>query len=241
MTPLLHLPAPRLCSCGIVHRSLAPSASELRPYYNLLVAATSKDSMLDNLGSISGFGGLHTAYSTTGTNELTGGAPAYARVALTWAASSGGSKALAAVLPTWNIPASTTFGWWSGWSLSSAGVFRFMAPIGAGTLRQASVETAADMTAGDIFSKTHGYAANARVVCWGTLPTGLAVGTIYWVIATGLTADSFRVSTTQAGAAVALTGAQPFNFFVQLCVPQTSVSQDTYALSSASIDLSVVA
>lgn len=38
-------------------------------------------------------GSLHSAYSSSGANELTGGSPAYARKALTWAAASGRSKA----------------------------------------------------------------------------------------------------------------------------------------------------
>lgn len=42
----------------------------------------------------------------------------------------------------------------------------------------------------------------------GALPTGLAVGTNYYVIATGLTTDNFRVSATLGGAAVVTTGSQ---------------------------------
>ena len=40
----------------------------------------------------------------------------------------------------------------------------------------------------------------------GTSPTGLTAGTLYFVIATGLTTDAFRVSTTQGGAALDITG-----------------------------------
>ena len=39
------------------------------------------------------------------------------------------------------------------------------------------------------------------------LPTGLSENTTYWVIATGLTADQFKVSTTQGGGAVNITAA----------------------------------
>ena len=42
----------------------------------------------------------------------------------------------------------------------------------------------------------------------GALPTGLVVGTAYYVIATGLTADAFQVSATEGGAAINTTGTQ---------------------------------
>lgn len=42
----------------------------------------------------------------------------------------------------------------------------------------------------------------------GSLPTGLTAGATYYVIATGLTADTFQVSTTLGGAAVNTSGSQ---------------------------------
>ncbi len=42
----------------------------------------------------------------------------------------------------------------------------------------------------------------------GALPTGLVAGTTYYVIATGLTADVFRVSATLGGAAINTSGSQ---------------------------------
>lgn len=46
----------------------------------------SKNSMLDHLGTLVGFASLHTADpGTSGTSEVAGGAPAYARKAITWA------------------------------------------------------------------------------------------------------------------------------------------------------------
>jgi len=244
---MIHLLWPRLCQCGIVHRDPVPSnlAGRLRPYRNMFWSNTAKGLMLDALDEAIAtgmkFGSLHTAYSTTGTNEVTGGSPAYARKSLTWAAASGGSKAIAATLPTWDVPASTTIAWWGTWDASTSGTFLGMVPLGGGSLLNAMVEVAADITANDIFSKAHGLVADNRVVFWGTLPTGLSVGTIYWVISTGISTDSFRVSTTQAGSAVDLTGTQPFGFFAQKCIPETFGAQGTYALTSGSVDLNVVA
>jgi len=53
---------------------------------------------------------------TDNTTEPVGGAPAYARKALTWSAANLGSKALAATLPVFDVPAGFTVksvGLWS--------------------------------------------------------------------------------------------------------------------------------
>ncbi|HLN23873.1 MAG TPA: tail fiber protein [Patescibacteria group bacterium] len=57
---------------------------------------------------------------------------------------------------------------------------------------------------------SHGLVAGSPVSfeTTGALPTGLTVGTTYYVLAAGLTANSFEVSTTVGGAAVVTTGAQ---------------------------------
>lgn len=51
---------------------------------------------------------------------------------------------------------------------------------------------------------THGRAADDQVVftTTGALPTGLTAGTTYYVIASGLSTNSFQVSATQGGAAI---------------------------------------
>ena len=62
-----------------------------------------------------------------------------------------------------------------------------------------------------VFSATaHGLLENDTVVfaTTGALPTGLTAGTTYYVIAAGLTADAFEVSTSQGGAAVNTSGSQ---------------------------------
>jgi hypothetical protein len=210
----------------------------------MFISNTAKNLMLDqldeSLSTGADFGSLHTAYSTTGTSEVTGGSPAYARKGLTWSAAASGSKALTSTLPTWDVPAATTVAWWGGWDAVTTGNFLFMMPVGAGTLRPCSVEVAADITGNDIFSKAHGYVADTRVVFWGTLPTGISVGTIYYVLSGGLTSDAFNVATTSGGTEIDLTGTAPFNFFVQSCVPEVFAGQGTYALTSASVDLSAV-
>jgi len=47
-----------------------------------------------------------------------------------------------------------------------------------------------------------------RLTTTGSLPTGLAIGTDYYVISAGLSANDFRVSTTRGGSAVNTSGSQ---------------------------------
>lgn len=199
------------------------------------------DAMDESIATGMKFGSLHTAYSTTGTNEVAGGSPAYARKALTWGAAAAGSKALAATLPTWDVPAATTVAWVGMWDAVTVGNFLGMMPAGGGTLQGCMTELAADITSNLMFAKAHGYVADTRVVFWGLVPTGLTIGTIYFVLAAGLTADSFAVSATSGGSAIDITGTAPFSFFVQKCVPEVFAGQGTYAMSSGSFDSNAVA
>jgi hypothetical protein len=62
-----------------------------------------------------------------------------------------------------------------------------------------------------VITKTaHGLLADTPVVfsTTGALPTGLTAGTIYYVLSSGLGADSFEVSTTVGGSAVNTSGSQ---------------------------------
>lgn len=82
----------------------------------------SKNAMLDELGSIAVYMSLHSGDpSTTGANEITGGSPAYARQACTFAAASGGSMALNGT-EQFDVPA-TTVAYIGLWSASSGGTF----------------------------------------------------------------------------------------------------------------------
>lgn len=80
-----------------------------------------------------------------------------------------------------------------------------------------------DVTANTIESVAHGLMATntVRVSPYGpTLPGGLAVGTTYFVIASGLTADAFKVSLTSGGSAVDITSEGAF-FVVPTSGPVT--------------------
>lgn len=88
-----------------------------------LVAST-RDTMLDQLTTLATHASLHTADpGITGASEVTGGSPAYARKAITWAAASGGSKTLTGTV-TFDVPPATTITYVGTWSAISAGTFR---------------------------------------------------------------------------------------------------------------------
>lgn len=80
------------------------------------------------------------------------------------------------------------------------------------TGRPAAPDTAFAFTADagtDLLTTTaHGLVANERirVASTTTLPAGLAAATDYYVIASGLTANAFKVSATSGGSAIDITG-----------------------------------
>lgn len=80
--------------------------------------------------------------------------------------------------------------------------------VGQGTMLSGATITIASPAV--ITFASHSFVVNqpVRFTTTGALPTGLAVNTPYYVIATGLTANSFQVSTVQGGAAVVTTGTQ---------------------------------
>ena len=80
--------------------------------------------MLDQLGTAIDYFGLHTDTVGSGSgNEVTGGSPAYARKAATWASASGSSMSDTGADPVFDIPASTTVRRLGFWSAVSAGTF----------------------------------------------------------------------------------------------------------------------
>lgn len=82
-----------------------------------------KNIMLDALGTAATHASMHTADpGLTGTSEVTGGSPAYARKALTWGAAATGSKATSAA-PVFDIPGSTTVTHLGYWTALSGGTF----------------------------------------------------------------------------------------------------------------------
>jgi hypothetical protein len=206
-----------------------------------MLSTAAKNIMLDALDEANAngvkFWSAHTAYSTTGTNEVAGGSPAYARKGATYAAASAGSKASSAGV-TFDVPAATTVAWIGRWDAVTSGTFLGMGPAGGGARRQMSC-VAADLAGNTIQSAAHGLTAGTPVVFWNSsgasLPTGLSEGTIYYVIATGLTTDVFEVSATLGGSAVDITAIGDGE--LQTIVPETFAGQGQYNLSSDTLSV----
>jgi len=75
-----------------------------------------KNAMLNALGALAVFASLHTADpGESGTNEVTGGTPAYARKAITWNAAANGSMDDSNV-PVFDVPPSTTVSYVGFWN-----------------------------------------------------------------------------------------------------------------------------
>lgn len=62
----------------------------------------------------------------------------------------------------------------------------------------------------------HGFVAGDKVVFTGgtSVPCGLTLNSVYYVIAAGLTADEFQVSTTDGGSSIAVSGEATGTFYV---------------------------
>jgi hypothetical protein len=164
---------------------------------------------------------LHTGFpGTTGTNEVTGGTPAYARKTISMSAASGGSRLLAAGV-TFDVPACTVR--WIG--LWKAGVFVMPLVNGGATPRNFVAVASTDL----IWAPAHGWTDGQKVVFFGIPPTGVTEGTVYFVVSSST--DNFKVAATLAGAAIDLTGPSSFGCVVSAMIETVFAIQDTHALT----------
>jgi hypothetical protein len=175
---------------------------------------------------------LHTAFSATGANKVSGGTPAYADKAITMAAASGRARS-ASTQPVFDVPAAATVAFIGIWTNAGA-VFRGMVPAGG-----SEFDYQVDLTNNRILAEGHALANDNRVVfLGGTPPTGLTEGTLYWVV--GVTAadpDYFQVSASQGGAAIDITGNGSGQCKASKCVPETFAAQGTYTVNGVTIGL----
>lgn len=194
---------------------------------------TAKNLMEDALAAVAVYVSLHTADpGASGTSEVTGGSPAYARKSITWSSASGGVLS-ASNAPVFDVPASTTVGWGGLWSASTAGTFYGGFPLGpSGTPKLFHGNDSDDI----ISVPSHGYSDTNTVVVVdtiGSLPTGLSEGTIYYV--RDSTTDTFKLSATNGGSAINLTADGVG--FVQRITTEVFGGQGTYTLSDVDITL----
>lgn len=192
-----------------------------------------RNALCDGVASVAGFLSLHSGDpSTTGANELTGGSPAYARKAVTWAAASGGQRSNSAAI-TFDVPA-TTVTHVGFWSAVTAGTFYGYYPAGGFTPMAATLDAGNDA----FTSFAHGLANTNQVLVYDVqaagLPTGFTEGTIYFVVSA--TTDTFQLSATSGGAAITVTTAA--EVVVQRVLPEVFAAQGQYqlAIGAAVID-----
>lgn len=86
-----------------------------------VASTTEKNSLATKYGTDAAFLSLHTADpGTTGASEVSGGSPAYARMAVTWSAPTNG---VITASVTFDVPAGTTVAYVGVWSAATAGTF----------------------------------------------------------------------------------------------------------------------
>lgn len=187
---------------------------------------------------------LFTAFPPTiGSNEVTGGAPAYARkvIAFTATAAAGAISPSSGLPATLDVPAGTTVRCIGVCSALTAGNVTVWSPAGASVRIAINVPDPTAVTANLIYSEGHGLAAGNSILFWNTeqgnlgLPPPLAEDTEYFVIATGLTVDAFSVSATLGGAALDITDEGVGD--AQKFTPEVFAGQGTYQVSTYTVSL----
>lgn len=200
---------------------------------NAFVDAVLND-MLDSLSAELDQVSLHSAYSASGANEVTGGS--YARQAITWNAAA--SAALdSSNAPSFSVPSGQTVAWIGFWDTApSPDSFRGM------TTNRQTGDTAptskfiVDTALNNIQCPAHGLVVDDRVAFWGgTPPGGLTEGTHYWVVTA--TADTFQVGTTQSQSPeTGLTNQGDADVTLAQIRIETFASDGTFNLTDADVD-----
>lgn len=153
-----------------------------------MLTTTSKNTALDALGAY-GWLSLHTTYSATGGNELTGGT--YARQLAVFDIAAGGLKSILGAV-TFPTPPANIIQWIGAWDAAVAGNFLGMAPNLSGAPMPFSCT---DTATGVCFSPAHALIDADTVFLWsgsGVLPTGLQEGVAYDIVTA--TTNTFQIS-----------------------------------------------
>jgi hypothetical protein len=249
---MIHLPYPRACPCGVVHKQscggcASKSVQARRSYRGMFLTDDAKNRMLDAMDESQSTGmvyaSVHTAFSQTGANEVSGGAPAYTRRPVTWSLSANGVKSMIAPFPTFNIPGNTEAAWlgFSDNQTPGLGTFKGMTPMGAGQVLPCSVEPGgSDFSSNIVQSASHNLSSGQQVVFWGNnLPSPLQIGTFYYVSPTNLGTDTFSIAASASALTtlVDITGTHPVAFSVQPCQSRHFDSQGTITPNTGTITI----
>lgn len=175
----------------------------------------------------------------TGANEVTGGSYARQEVTAKLGASSGGAVTTTADVEFATMPGVTVVAV-SLWDAVSGGNCLWTGHLTGTSAIRGVVTVEAD---DDLFTaKGHGLTTDDRVVFTAeglgtTLPTGITAGVLYFVLASGLTTDVFKVATTSGGSAVNIT-ADGNGGFLKV-VPKVVNSGDTFRIASGTLVIQV--
>lgn len=139
---------------------------------------------------------LHSAFSLTGANEVSGGS--YARQTPTWNAGVGRSKTNSANIVFTGLPAAATVAFIGLWD-SAGTTFKGMTPNGG-----SETSFQIDVTNNKFLIEGHGLANDDTVIFTGqSLSEPLIEGQIYYVInSTAADPDTFQISNTLGGSAI---------------------------------------
>lgn len=194
------------------------------------------NTMLDALSPLFDQVSLHTAYSNSGANEVTGGS--YARQTITWNSAASGALD-SSNAPAFSVPSANTIRFVGFWDTTpSPDVFQGMIPnqqAGDVVPQRFVVDVAADT----IEAPAHGFVDDEGVVfIGGTPPAPLVEGTVYYV-GGPVTANDFQVQATQGASpfsAITLTtqGDQDVRFWQ--IREETFASDGTFNLTDADFD-----
>lgn len=187
--------------------------------------------------------GVHTLVdpgtsTTANAGEATGGSPAYARVLVPWSAASGSQVANSSALSL-NVPTGT-YGFLTFWNAATGNTANYMgyAPMGGSSAIKGFAVTDPTFTNLDYFCDGHGLSNTNTVFVYpefgGSLPTGLAAGTIYYVVNSAT--NTFQLSATSGGTGITVSSA--VGFFWQRIVSETFNAQGsiTVAIGALIID-----
>lgn len=190
------------------------------------------NTVLDAGAALLDLASLHTAFSVSGANEVTGGS--YARQSITWNAAASGALD-SSNAPSFSVPSSNTIrfiGFYD--TVPSPDVFQGMLPN-----QQAGDEGprrfVVDVTNDEIEDPTNAFVDDENLVfIGGTPPDPLVEGTVYWIISR--TAALYQVSATQGGGAIALTDQGDQDVRIWQIREETFASDGTFNLNDVDID-----
>ena len=183
--------------------------------------------------------GTGTNADTTASPEATGGG--YARLGVVWAAAASGQKTGSSGTLTFDVAAGT-YAFFGLYNASTGNTNNYLGyiPFGGATALKGFASTDPTLTNDQFFSVAHGMADNDRVlldpVFSETVPSGITAGAVYYVVNSAT--NTFKVSTTQGGAAVDITALNGGEVYWQRVVPEVfgATGQITVAANQLILD-----